>query len=97
PIQRRLVQWHIPPSLAALIVLGALLAGLGAAGFAVRAQALEFVDRLPAFSQKVRGLARAAVSPESAVAQVQQAAADLKQAAESGATPPPRGVTRVQV
>jgi predicted PurR-regulated permease PerM len=84
---------------AALVVLG-VLGGIGLAGYALRNQATLFVDRLPEAVQKLREtLQQGNSGSPGAVTRVQQAAAELKKAADEAApaSTPARGVTRVQV
>jgi len=98
PIHRRLVNVGMPAALSAALVL-VLVIGVVCGGlFVLRDQASGFAQQLPVVTEKVRELLRhSAQSPSNAVGKVQQAASELKKAADETAPPPPRGVTRVQV
>lgn len=98
PIHRRIVSAGVPSSISAALVL-VLVLGLGSGGlFVLRDQAAAFAQQLPAVAERVRDLVRnSAQSPSNPVGKVQQAASEIKKAADETAPPPPRGVTRVQV
>lgn len=98
PIQRRLVKVGVPSGVSAALVLVVVL-GIASGGlFVLRDQAAGFAQQLPAVTAKVRELVRtSAQSPGNAVGKVQQAASEIRSAADETAPPPRRGVTRVQV
>ncbi len=98
PTLRRLVKWGLPRGLSAAAILVALVTGLGVGGWALRAQAGTFVDRLPTLTQRLRDAIRDGHGALGSTMQpMQQAANELKRAADEAAPPPARGVTRVQV
>jgi predicted PurR-regulated permease PerM len=98
PIQRRLTGWGLPRAVAAALILICVLGGLGSLVFSLRHQATAFVGELPGITQKLRQVFEdGRASSDTAVGQVQQAAEELKKAAEASAAPPARGVTRVRV
>ena len=98
PIHRRLVRVGMPPGLSAAIVLVFVLSIVSGGLFILRDQAAGFAQQLPVVTEKVRELVRnSAQSPSNTVGKVQQAASEIKKAADETAPPPPRGVTRVQV
>src|SRR5262249_43223147 len=98
PIHRRIVKVGVPSGVSAALVL-VLVLGLVSGGlFVLRDQAAAFAQQLPAVTEKVRELMRSsAQSPSNPVGKVQQAASEIKKAADGPAPPPPGGVTRVQV
>ena len=100
PVHARLVSWKVPRTLAAALVTIAFLGGIGLAAYAIQNQATLFIDQLPGAVQKVREtLQRRPTVRVGTVERVQQAAAELKRAADEAApaAAPARGVTRVQV
>lgn len=98
PIHRRLVQWHVPRSLSAAVILFAVVGALAGAAWGLRAQGATFVNHLPTLSQKLREAVRDGRGAfGSTVQPVQRAADELKKVADESAPPPARGVTRVQV
>jgi predicted PurR-regulated permease PerM len=98
PIHRRLVAVHVPSALAAGIVLTAVIGLTGAGVVALHGQVTAFADRLPALTQQLRQAIQSGRGAFSSTVQpVQQAANELKKAADETGPPPARGVTRVQV
>jgi predicted PurR-regulated permease PerM len=97
PLHRRLVRWGVPRSLSAILLLTVVI-GAGAVGaVSLRGQASAFVGRLPAVTQKFREALRNGRGAISTVKPVQQAANDLKKAAEETGLRPASDVTRVQL
>ena len=90
---------YVPRWLGAGILLVALVAGLGSAAWSLSDGAAELVDSLPVAAKKVRDSLRARTKTSSPLDTVQQAAAQIEQAANenSAASPPRRGVQRVVV
>lgn len=85
PVVDRLVAWRFPRTAAAALVLTAIVGALGWGGWSLRDEANDFVDSLPAISQKVRILlAGSSNTPVGTIAKVQQAAAEISKAAEEG-------------
>jgi predicted PurR-regulated permease PerM len=100
PFQRRLVKWGIPQAVSAAFLLCTIVGAFGGGAFALRNQMSEFLAELPIAAQKVRAAVHDARSAgPSPMAQVQQAADELRHAASeaTGNAPATRGVTRVQV
>jgi predicted PurR-regulated permease PerM len=102
PFQRRLVKWGVPQTVSAGFLLCTIIAAVGGGAFALRNQMGEFLAELPIAAQKVRAAVHDARSAgPSPMAQVQQAADELRHAASeatgNGNAPAVRGVTRVQL
>jgi len=98
PIQRRLTGWGVPRGVGAALILIAVLGGAGSLVYSLRHQATAFVGELPGITQKLRRVFEdGRTSSDTPVGQVQQAAEELKKAAEASTAPPARGVTRVRV
>ena len=98
PIHRRLVRWRVPNAFAAVILLAGLLGLTGGGVLILHGQASAFADRLPILTQKLRQAIQSRRGAfGSTVQPVQQAANELKQAADETAPPPAKGVARVQV
>jgi len=100
PVHARLVSWKVPRTLAAALVTIGFLGAIGLAAYAIQNQATLFIDQLPGAVQKVReALQQRTTVRVGTVERVQQAAAELKKAADEAApaAAPARGVTRVQV
>jgi predicted PurR-regulated permease PerM len=98
PIQRRLTSWGVPRAAAATLILVSVAAALGGAAIGLRNQVSTFAAQLPVVTQQVRQIfENGRGSRDTAVAQVQQAAEDLKRAADASSAPLARNVTRVQV
>lgn len=97
PLHRRLVRWGVPRSLSAVLLLTVVI-GAGTAGaVGLRGQASAFVGRLPAVTQKFREALRSGRGAISTMKPMQQAANDLKKAAEETGLRPASDVTRVQL
>jgi predicted PurR-regulated permease PerM len=97
PLHRRLVRWGVPRRLSAILLLTVVI-GAGAVGaVSLRGQASAFVGRLPAVTQKFREALRNGRGAISTVKPMQQAANDLKKAAEETGLRPAADVTRVQL
>ena len=100
PAVALLTRWHIPRSLAAALLLVALMAGGGVLLYQLSFQAQAIVQQMPEAARRLRHtLEDRQRGASSTIGQVQQAATELQKAADStGSTPPTRaGVTRVQV
>lgn len=104
PIVGRMVMLGLPRTLAAALLMVVVLSGLAGAAYTLSDDAASLVQALPEAAQKLR---RALADQRTrgaggTIEKVQRAAAELERAAEEGArgastTPPPRGVTKVQV
>jgi len=98
PFHRRLVRLHISRSVSAALLLLTLVGAIAGAGWALRGQAAVFISHLPVLTQRLRDQLRDTRGPLSGTVQpVQQAANELKKAADEAGPPPAKGVTRVQV
>ena len=101
PMVERLQRWHVPRALGAAMLLVAVVGGLGSMVYSLGDEAAALADSLPDAAQKLRESLKAQRGePESPIDKVQKAATKLEEAAEessSGATPPKKGVTRVQI
>ena len=101
PFQRRLVKWRVPQAVSAALLLGTIVAAIGGGAFMLRNQMGDFLAELPIAAQKLRAAVHdARPAGPGPVAQVQQAADELRHAASEAsgnAAAMTRGVTRVQV
>jgi predicted PurR-regulated permease PerM len=102
PLVNRMVRLHIPRSLAAAMLLIAIVGGIGSIAYSLSADAAAMIETLPEVAQKLRrGIeARRVQGPASAIDRVQKAAAELERAADvsaSSSSAPGRSVTRVQI
>jgi predicted PurR-regulated permease PerM len=91
---------HFPRALSAALLILGILSGVGATAYSLSEDTSRLVELLPAAAEKLRDSVRAAPGkPDSALATVQKAAAQLEQAAEesSQAAPLGRGVQRVRI
>lgn len=96
PVVARLVKWHVPRSAGVAIVMIGLISGVGLGAYALRGEAVAFVDRIPSaahtVSQAISGEFRGAPT----VSRMQQAARELESATKGPKTPND-GVTPVRV
>ena len=100
PVVNRFVSWRLPRPLAAALLLLAIVGGAGAMTWRLSDDAMSLVQAMPEAAQKLRrGIERTRESGNgSTIDKVQQAAAELQKATEAApATPPTRGVTKVQI
>ena len=102
PLVDRMVRLHIPRTLAAAMLLIAIVGGVGTIAYALSADAAAMIETLPEVAQKLRrGIeARRTQGPANAIDRVQKAAAEIERAADAGASsspPPGRSVTKVQI
>jgi predicted PurR-regulated permease PerM len=99
PLVNRLQRLRLPRPLAAALVLLAIVGSMGWSVAALSDDAATFVESLPDTAASLRQAIKAG-QPAVKVEKVQQAAAQLQQAAEDAAAlkdPRQRGVTRVEV
>jgi predicted PurR-regulated permease PerM len=97
PLVDRIVRLRVPRSLAASVVMIALVGGVAWGGWSLTDQANNLIESLPSAAQKVRDTLHPRLrdpSP-STMDQVQKAAATTAQAADN--TKPAPGVTKVQI
>jgi predicted PurR-regulated permease PerM len=100
PLVTRMERLRVPRALGAALLIGSLGASTGWAALALSDDATALIASLPAATQKVREAVRTQRGRESAIDQMQRAAAELEQAAQESATARPaaaRGVTRVSI
>lgn len=98
PVVRRVQRLGPSRMVATALVMTGLVGALGSVGYVLRDDATQFVEGLPDMAQKVRRTMQVVRrGPESALDKVQQAAAQLEQAAAEAAAPTARGVTRVEI
>ena len=100
PVVYRLARWHVPRPTAALLVMLALVAGIGAGGWALWPQIDQVVDDIPRGAAELRRELRTARGGDKSTLQrVQEAAKAIDAAAAEAATPATRtpGVTPVEV
>ncbi len=100
PLVDRLERLRVPRALGAAVLIGAIGAGFGWTAYSLSDDAAALIESLPAAAQKVRESVHAQRGHETAIDQMQRAAADLEQAAQEGAAAAPassRGVTRVSI
>lgn len=100
PLQRRLVKWHVPPALAAALLLAALVAAGAEMTYVLADQASAFAAEMPRVARQIRKTVETArrSSGPTALEKVETAANELKDAATSPVQAAPRpGVARVQI
>ena len=102
PLVNRLVRWRLPRTLAAALLLVAIVSGIGSIAYTLGDEAAAMVEGLPAAAQKLRrGLeGQRRQGPAATIETMQKAATEIERAAEDGASagpPPARGVTKVQI
>ncbi len=102
PLVNHLVHWWLPRTLAAALLLMAIVSGIGTIAYTLSDEAAAMVEGLPAAAQKLRrGLeGQRHQGPTATIETMQKAATELERAAEDGASanpPPARGVTKVQI
>ena len=103
PAVDALHRWRLPRWLAAGVLLLGLVGGLASAAWSLSDSAVQLIDALPVAAKKVRDrIQDASAGKPSRLATVQQAAAQIEQAATTDAaaapaTPARRGVQRVVI
>ena len=102
PVVDRLAAWRVPRALGAGVLLLALVGAGGTTVYALSDETAEVIDSLPEAALKLRRAVRPQRGePEGAIDKLQQAAAQIEQAAAQATSPPrpaaERGVLRVQV
>ena len=100
PIVDRLQSWHIPRVIGATVLLASIIGGTVATMYSMEDDANALIESLPDTAQKIREALRPQVrTPDSAIANMQEAATQIAQAAaETTPKPPASGaVTRVQI
>ena len=102
PVVSTMQRWHVPRWLGAAVLLIGLMAALSATAWKLGDGASQVIESMPVAVKKVRDKLRDDLnrkSSSSTLETVQQAAAQLEQAAAENASPttPKRGVQRVQI
>jgi predicted PurR-regulated permease PerM len=99
PVVDRLERWRLPRAVGAALILLGIGGAFGWTGYSLAGSAAELVDSLPVAAQKLRlAMVRGSRQNTSALDTVQQAAAQLEQAAQAApAQAGRRGATRVIV
>ena len=99
PIVDRLQAWHIPRVIGATVLLASIIGGSVATMYSMEDDANALIESLPDTAQKIRQALRPQVrTPDSAIANMQEAATQIEQAAaETTPKSPTGGVTRVQI
>jgi len=100
PIVNRLTRWHLPRAVAAALLLGCIVGGVGTVAWSLSDDAAAMLEKLPDVAQRLRrelagqrdqGAVAAITQVQKAAAEIESAAADPAQAAAPGR------VTRVQI
>ena len=100
PIVDRLQAWHIPRVIGATVLLASIIGGSVATMYSMEDDANAMIESLPDTAQKIRQALRPQVrTPDSAIANMQEAATQIEQAAAETTPKSPTGggVTRVQI
>ncbi|MEO8070803.1 MAG: AI-2E family transporter [Acidobacteriota bacterium] len=98
PLHRRIINWGAHPAVSATLMLTMVIGVVSLGGYALRYQAAGFMDQLPVATERIHAMMRQlGGGTRSPMGQVQQAAVELRKAADEAAPAPARGVTRVQV
>ena len=100
PLVDRLERWRVPRVIGAAAILLGIAGAIGTTGYSLSGSAAQLVDSLPVAAQKLRQAMTSRPSPSnpSTLDTVQQAAAQLEQAAQAASVQAGRrGVTRVVV
>ncbi|MET0542718.1 MAG: AI-2E family transporter, partial [Variovorax sp.] len=100
PVVERLARWHVPRGIGAAVVLLAIGGGVGSTAWSLSESAGQLVDSLPVAAQKFRQSVRDRTPAKAGTLDtVQQAAAQLEQAAEenSAKVAARKGVARVVI
>jgi predicted PurR-regulated permease PerM len=100
PLVDRLEHWRVPRVIGAAVILLGIAGAIGTTGYSLSGSAAQLVDSLPVAAQKLRQATTSRPSPSnpSTLDTVQQAAAQLEQAAQAASVQAGRrGVTRVVI
>ncbi|MGF6526211.1 AI-2E family transporter [Variovorax sp. PvP013] len=100
PLVDRLERWRVPRVIGAAVILLGIAGAIGTTGYSLSGSAAQLVDSLPVAAQKLRQAMTTRPSPSnpSTLDTVQQAAAQLEQAAQAASVQAGRrGVTRVVI
>lgn len=99
PVVNRMVRWHLPRALAAVVVLAGIVTGVGSVLYQLSDDAVAMLESMPEAAQKLRRALEGQRSHgTAAIDKVQKAAAEIERATGTDAAPAPsRGVTKVQI
>lgn len=98
PVVDRMERLHMPRWLGAAVLLLGIGGAFGSTAYSLSGSASQLLDSLPVAAQKLRlAMTRGQRQNTSALDTVQQAAAQLEQAAQAGPAAARRGVTRVVI
>ena len=101
PLVSRLVRWRVPRPLGAMLVILAVLGGLGGAAYSLRHRFVTVIESLPDNAKRLREAIEQQVDSDNAgtLDSIKAAAKEIEQTANATASPsaPKTGVTRVQV
>ncbi|HUD33945.1 MAG TPA: AI-2E family transporter, partial [Variovorax sp.] len=100
PLVDRLERWRVPRVIGAAAILLGIAGAIGTTGYSLSGSAAQLVDSLPVAAQKLRQAmaSRPSARNTSTLDTVQQAAAQLEQAAQAAsAQASRRGITRVTI
>ena len=97
PVVDRLERFSIPRGLSAAVLLLSIVGGIGAAAVSLRDEAVNLIETLPVAVKKFQQAARVEWDGSRDTIEKMQKAADELDRATKPTTPPPRGVTRVQI
>jgi len=102
PFVSRMARWHVPRSLGAMIVILAVLGGLGGAAYIFRDHFIAVVESVPATARQLRNTLEQRLDDtdrSSTLDRIKKAASEIEKTAEvaASATPAKAGVTRVQI
>ncbi|MEO8527023.1 MAG: AI-2E family transporter, partial [Caldimonas sp.] len=87
PLVDRLEGWRLPRAAGAGLLLAAIVSGIGWGAWSISDDANALIETLPEVAQKLRrSMQKPGPSSGSTIEKVQQAAAEIEQAAEDGAT-----------
>lgn len=95
PAVDRLQKLWVPRAIGAALMLFIVIGGCGALAYTLQGQAVTVIDRLPAAARNLSASLRKMPGAKPGALEKVQQAADALQA--SGKSPPPSGVTRVQI
>lgn len=93
-------RWRIPRALSAAVFLLGIVGAISSLVYSLSDEAAALIETLPQAAQKLRQtLSSNSKASEGAIDKVNKAANEIERAANESATatPPPRGVTRVQI
>ena len=97
PVVDRLERFSIPRGLSAAVLLLSIVGGIGAAAVSLRDEAVNLIETLPVAVKKFQQAASVEWDGSRDTIEKMQKAADELDRATKPTTPPPRGVTRVQI